>query len=147
MRLIDAEETVVVVTGASEAAALRDRPLASWLKTEIDRRGGGHGYRRAVLVGDGAYLDADQLQLHPTIAIGGPGANAVTHGFAADLPMVFSADERVFVQADLDGHPKRVGLWEADAAATGAAVDAFVVHGYLDDLLQRIWRFRGELTV
>jgi hypothetical protein len=40
---------------------------------------------------------------------------------------------------------KRVGLWGADAAATSAAVDAFVVHGHLDELLRRIWRFRSEM--
>jgi hypothetical protein len=49
------------------------------------------------------------------------------------------------VQADLDADVKRVGLWGADAAATSAAVDAFVVHGHLDELLRRIWRFRSDM--
>ncbi len=144
MKLVDADETIVLVTGAE---AERDRELAAWLKREIDRRGEGHAYRRGVTVVDDWYLDNGVLQQNPTIAIGGPGANAVTQAYIADLSTVYSEEERVFVQADLEGDVKRVSLWGADAAATAAAVDAFVVHGILDDLLRRIWRFRLEMLV
>ena len=71
----------------------------------------------------------------------------MTQQFASELPTLVHENERVYVQADLEGEVKRVGLWGADAAATSAAVDAFVVHGYLDDLLRRIWRFRTETLV
>lgn len=145
MKLLDTEETIVLVTGSSDAQ--RDRALAHWLQAEIDRRGNGQPYRRAVVTGDDWYLESGVLQQHPTIAIGGPGVNAVTQQFAPELPTLVNEDERVYVQADLDGEVKRVGLWGADAAATSAAVDAFVVHGYLDDLLRRIWRFRTEQLV
>jgi len=145
MKLLDTDETIVIVTGSTEAAEARDRPLAVWLRQEIDRRGEGHAYRRAVIVGDAGYLANDALQQNPTIAIGGPGVNAVTHEFVGGLPTVFSEGERVYVQADFDGEVKRAGLWGADAVATSEAVDAFVVHGFLDDLLRRIWRFRMEL--
>ena len=40
MKLVDTEETVVLVTGSSLTAEERDRPLAYLLKAEIDRRGG-----------------------------------------------------------------------------------------------------------
>lgn len=145
MKLLDTEETIVLVTGSADAQ--RDRALALWLQAEIDRRGNGQRYRRAVVTGDDWYLESGVLQQHPTIAIGGPGVNAVTQQFAPELPTLVNEDERVYVQADLDGEVKRVGLWGADAAATSAAVDAFVVHGYLDDLLRRIWRFRTEQLV
>ena len=144
MKLVDPDETIVLVTGAS---ADRDRELAGWLKREIDRRGAGHAYRRGVTVVDDWYLDNRVLQHNPTIAIGGPGANALTQAYIADLTTVYSENERVFVQADLDAEVKRVNLWGADAASTAAAVDAFVVHGFLDDLLRRIWRFRMEMLV
>lgn len=144
MKLVDPDETVVLVTGA---AADRDRELAAWLKREIDRRGEGHAYRRGVIVVDDWYLDHGVLQQNPTIAIGGPGANAVTQAYVADLTTVYTEQERVFVQADLEGDVKRVSLWGADAASTASAVDAFVVHGFLDDLLRRIWRFRMEILV
>ena len=144
MKLVDPDETIVLVTGAE---AGRDRELAGWLKREIDRRGEGHAYRRGVTVVDDWYLDNGVLRQNPAIAIGGPGANAVTQAYVADLSTLYNEGERIFVQADLDGDVKRVSLWGADAASTAAAVDAFVVHGFLDDLLRRVWRFRMEMLV
>jgi hypothetical protein len=34
-----------------------------------------------------------------------------------------------------------------DRAATSAAVDAFVIHGFLDELLAKIWRWRTGVLV
>lgn len=144
MKLVDTDETIVLVTGA---AAERDLELAGWLKAEIDRRGAGHAYRRGVTVTDDWYMDNGVLQQNPAIAIGGPGANALTQAYIGELATLYTEADRVFVQGDLDGDVKRVNLWGADAAATASAVDAFVVHGFLDDLLRRIWRFRMETLV
>jgi hypothetical protein len=145
VKLLDLEETVVVVTGSTRSALERDRPLAEWLRDEIDRRGDGQPYRRAVITDDENYFRSDLLQRQPTIAIGGPGVNAVTQHFFALLTTVYSEEERVWVQAGFDGDRKRAGLWGVDAAATSAAVDAFVVHGHLDELLRKIWQFRAEM--
>ena len=142
MKLIDTDETVVLVTGTSLTAEERDRPIAYSLKAEIDRRGIGHAYRRAVVVGDRWYLENRIFHLNPTIAIGGPGANAVAAELADALPAVLSLEERVFVQADFDADVKRASLWGADARSTAAAVEAVVGRGLLDDLLGRIWKFR-----
>jgi hypothetical protein len=142
MKLVDTEETVVLVTGTSVSSEERDRPLAYRLKAEIDRRGAGHAYRRAVVVGDLWYLDNRIFQLNPTIAIGGPGANGVAQEFSAVLPTVYNDEEQVFVQVDFEGELKRAALWGVNAALTSAAVDVFATRGYLDDLLGRIWRFR-----
>ena len=142
MKLIDTDETIVLVTGTSLTAEERDRPTAYGLKAEIDRRGVGHAYRRAVVVGDAWYLENRIFHLTPTIAIGGPGANGVASEFAETLPTVLTLDDRVFVQADFDAEPKRASLWGADARATASAVEAFVGRGMLDDLLGRIWKFR-----
>ncbi|HEU5039203.1 MAG TPA: hypothetical protein VFT84_00180 [Gemmatimonadales bacterium] len=142
MKLVDVEETVVLVTPADEDGEGRDRPAAYALKAEIDSRGAGHAYRRAVVVPDQWYLDHPTLQHHPTIAIGGPGVNGVSEEFTSVLPMVYSRNEQVFVQADLEGELKRAALWGVNAAATAAAVEAFVSEGMLDDLLGKIWRFR-----
>jgi hypothetical protein len=147
MKLVDTDETVVLVAGASLTAEERDRPLAYRLKAEIDQRGIGHAYRRAVVVADLWYLQNRIFHLNPTIAIGGPGANAVSHEFSEELPTVYSRDERVFVQADFEGELKRGSLWGVDASATAAAVDAFMTQGFLDDLLSRIWRFRTGVFV
>lgn len=147
MKLVDTEETVVLVTGASLTAEERDRPLAYLLKAEIDRRGTGHAYRRAVVVADLWYLENRIFHLNPTIAIGGPGVNGVAQEFSAVLPTVYSADERVFVQADFEDDVKRAALWGADAGATAQAVEVFATQGMLDDLLRRIWRFRTGVMV
>jgi hypothetical protein len=142
VKLIDTDETVVLVTGTSLTAEERDRPIAYSLKAEIDRRGVGHAYRRAVVVGDRWYLENRVFHLNPTITVGGPGANAVTAELADAIPAVLSLDDRVFIQADFDADVKRASLWGADARATAAAVEAFVGRGLLDDLLGRIWKFR-----
>lgn len=147
MKLIDTDETVVLVTGTALTAEERDRPTAYALKVEIDRRGDGHTYRRAVVVGDIWYLENRIFHLNPTIAIGGPGANAVAAEFSQGLPTLVNVDDRVFVQADFDGDVKRASLWGVDAASTAQAVEMFVRQGMLDDLLQRIWKFRAGTFV
>jgi hypothetical protein len=147
MKLVDTEETVVLVTGASLTAEERDRPLAYLLKAEIDRRGAGHAYRRAVVVADLWYLDNRIFHLNPTVAIGGPGVNGLAQELAESLPTVFNRDDQVFVQADFEGELKRAALWGVNAAATAAAVEVFASHGMLDDLLARIWRFRAGVFV
>lgn len=147
MKLVDTDETIVLVTGSSVTAEERDRPLAYRLKAEIDRRGAGHSYRRAVVVADLWYLQNRIFHLNPTIAIGGPGANGVSQEFAEALPTVYAHEDRVFVQAEFEGEMKRASLWGVDASCTAAAVEAFITQGYLDDLLTRIWRFRTGVFV
>ena len=147
MKLVDTDETVVLVTGSGIAAEERDRPLAYWLKQEVDRRGAGHPYRRAVVVGDVWYLENRIFHLNPTVAIGGPGANSLSGDLAGQLPGVWSLEDRAFIQADFDADPKRACLWGMDLAATSAAVEAFMQRGHLDRLLERIWRWRTEVFV
>jgi hypothetical protein len=147
MKLVDTEETIVLVTGSSPAAEERDRPLAYLLKTEIDRRGAGHAYRRAVVVGDLWYLENRLFHHNPTIAIGGPGVNGVSEELSSLLPTIYSRDDQVFVQADFESEAKRAALWGANAAATAAAVEIFTTRGHLDDLLGRVWRFRSGVFV
>jgi hypothetical protein len=147
VKLVDTEETVVLVTGASLTAEERDRPLAYLLKAEIDRRGAGHAYRRAVVVADLWYLENRIFHLNPTVAIGGPGANGVAQELAGMLPTVYNAEDRVFIQADFENDLKRAALWGANAGATAQAVEVFATQGLLDDLLRRIWRFRTGVMV
>lgn len=147
MKLVDTDETVVLVTGTSRTAQEHDRPLAELLKAEIDRRGAGHAYRRAVVVGDIWYLEHRLFHMNPTIAIGGPGVNGVAQEFSEFLSTVYANGEEVFVQADFEGELKRAALWGVNSTCTAAAVEAFTTRGYLDDLLRRIWRFRAGMVV
>lgn len=139
MKLVDREETIMVVVGGDGTG--RDRPAAAELKLAIDARANGQSYRRAVVIGDAEFLDRPDLHRHPTIAIGGPGVNVVSQRLVDDLPMRWQHEDRAFLQADLD-NTNRVALWGMDAASTAQAVAAFLSEGYLDALLDRIWRFR-----
>jgi hypothetical protein len=147
MKLVDTDETVVIVTGSDIRAEERDRPTAYRLKQEIDRRSDGQPFRRAVVVGDVWYLDNRIFHLNPSIAVGGPGVNGLAAELAQSIPIVWTQDQRAYVQADVQGDPKRVVLWGMDAEATMVAVQAFVTQGFLEDFLRRIWRFRTEVYV
>jgi hypothetical protein len=147
VKLVDTDETVVIVTGSSLTAEERDRPTAYRLKAEIDRRGTGHAYRRAVVVGDLWYLQNRIFHLNPTIAVGGPGANEVSRRFAGSLPPLLTREERVFLQGEFAGERKRATVWGADSAATAEAAELFVAKGFLDELLRRIWQFRTGTVV
>ncbi|MGH7582926.1 MAG: hypothetical protein ACREL5_06865 [Gemmatimonadales bacterium] len=143
MKLIDNAETVVVVISAGIGMTAGDRYSAFALKEAVDGRGAGHPYRRAVIVSDLAWLDTPMLHDTPTISVGGPGVNAVAGRFGDELPTVWSDQDRAVIQAAFEAAPQRAALWGADAAATAAAVDAFIARGWLDEFLDRCWRFRA----
>ena len=142
MKLVDADTTIMVVTGSSAAALQKDQPLASWVAEEVDRRGGGIAYHRAVVLRDDRYVLSPVIHQNPTIAIGGPGSNQVAQHLSQMLPTVWSRDERSFVQMAAGQRGRQAALWGLDAAATREAVEAFIGEGMLDDLLERIWAFR-----
>ena len=143
MKLIDNAETVVLVISSELGPTSADRDAAFTLKSAVDDRGAGHPYRRAVIVSDAAWFDTPLLHDSPTIAIGGPGVNGVAGRFGAELPTVWSDQDRVIIQAEFGEGLKRAALWGADAAATSAAVAAFISRGWLDEFLDRCWRFRA----
>lgn len=147
MKLVDTEETVVIVTGSDLRSEERDRPTAYRLKSEIDQRSDGQAFRRAVVVGDVWFLQNRIFHLNPTIAVGGPGVNGLAAELSQILPVSWSQDQRVYIHADFESEIKRSALWGVDAEATMTAVQAFVSQGFLDDLLRRIWRFRTEVYV
>jgi len=146
MKLVDTDETIVLVTGSDIRAEERDRPTAYWLKNEIDRRGEGVAFRRAVVVGDIWYLANRIFHLNPTVAIGGPGVNALSRQWVEGMPAVWSREDRAFVHTEFGEDHRRAVVWGMDAATTAEAVRAFASLGPLDDLLARSWRFRAQLT-
>ena len=142
MNLLDRDETILLVTGTSEPAVQKDAPLAAWLQDEINRRGSGVPFRRALTVEDAAYVCTPSFHENPTIAIGGPGSNAVVQHFSDLLPTVWAREDKSFIQMGVDGRGRQVALWGMDAASTRTAVEAFVEEGMLDALLERIWAFK-----
>jgi hypothetical protein len=139
MKLIDTDETVLIVTGSDIPAEMNDRPIAYALKNEIDRLGAGAAWRGAVVVGDRWYADNRLFHLCSTVIVGGPGVNAVAAALVEELPMLTTIDERVFVQGSWDGEMKRVSLWGLDRVATAQAVESFVRDG-LAKFLTAAWK-------
>ena len=140
MKVIDTDETVLIVTGSEIDAEMNDRPVAYELKGEIDRRGGGRSFRRAVVVSDHWYAQNRIFHLCPTVAIGGPGVNRLSAALVNELPTILQRGERVFIQGDWDGEAKRASLWGADRAATAEAVERFVGDGLCEAFLATIWK-------
>lgn len=143
MKLIDTDETVLVVTGIEVPAEMNDRPLAYRLKAEIDRRGSGKPFRNAVVVSDAWFAQNRIFHLCSAVAVGGPGVNALSGALVDELPMLVRRDDRVFVQGRWDGEEKRASLWGMDRVATAEAVRTFVEEGYCDQFLRRAWAGAG----
>ena len=144
MKLIDTDDTILIVTGSDIPAEMNDRPLAYVLKGEIDRLGQGASFRGAVVVSDRWYADNRIFHLCATVVVGGPGVNAVAAALVEELPMLVQRDERAFVQGAWEGEQKRVSLWGMDRVATAQALEIFVREGYCADFLNHAWRL--ELT-
>ena len=145
MKVIDTDETILIVTGSDLPAEMNDRPTAYALKREIDRLGEGRPWREAVVVSDRWFADHRVFHLCSTIVIGGPGVNAVAAALINELPALVAREERVFVQGAWDSETKRVSLWGADRAATSEAVVVFLREGYCAQFLNSAWRFKPTL--
>ena len=145
MKLIDTDETILIVTGSDLPAEMNDRPIAYALKAEIDRRGGTAPYRGAVVVSDRWYAENRIFHLCATIAIGGPGVNALAASLMEELPALIGRDERVFVQGEWAGDAKRVSCWGMDRLATAQAVEAFVTEGHCERFLDAAWRRKDRI--
>ena len=140
MKLIDTDQTILIVTGSDLPAEMNDRPNAYSLKAQIDRLAAGVPWRGAVVVSDRWYADNRLFHLCATIVVGGPGVNAVAAALVNDLPMLVSKEDRVFVQGSWDGDSKRVSLWGLDRTATAWAVETFVKDGFCAEFLNRAWK-------
>lgn len=147
MKLIDTDDTVLIVTGTEIPAEMNDRPLAYRLKAEIDRRGAGKTFRGAVVVSDAWFAQNRIFHLCPAVAVGGPGVNALAASLVEELPMLVKRDERVFVQGKWDGEEKRASLWGVDRVATAQAVDAFLGEGFCEAFLTAAWKIPSAARV
>ena len=140
MKLIDTDETVLIVTGSDIPAEMNDRPLAYVLKGEIDRLSQDVPFRGAVVVSDRWYADNRLFHLCATVVVGGPGVNAVAAALVEELPTLVKRDDRAFVQGAWDGEQKRASLWGLDRVSTAQAIEIFVREGYCADFLNHAWR-------
>jgi len=114
-----------------------DRPIAYELKRAVNARAAGSEGRAGVVVTDVWVMNNELGEFFPAIAIGGPGVNAFTAQIYEDLPVIFTRDQRVFIQMANEG--KRAALWGMDQAGTREAVDVFVNDGLLERFLDLVW--------
>jgi hypothetical protein len=111
-----------------------DRPLGYYLKQRIEqslgkatmvRHRGLDGYLVRV-VADFRWIHDEPLQQMPTISLGGPGVNALSHRWLEELPISLAYSERYFIQMDPDLAEPRASIWGMDNVTTQIAVSVFI---------------------
>jgi hypothetical protein len=130
---------IFVVTGSNLVAEQKDRPLAYFLKTQIDRYGGADPSRCGVVVGDHWYMSTREVQECPTISVGGPGVNTLSQHFWHRLPVALAVDNVFVIQADIAGQDLRASVWGMNHETTREAVQTFQQKGYLRHFLEAAW--------
>lgn len=157
---VQIDRLIAIVTGIQLRAELGDRPLAYHVEREVrefldahlpERQPGELPQLAPVVVSDVFYLNSDALQTRPTIAIGGPGMNALTATLADELPTALAIDDTLVIQmsldatADADADPQRCAVWGMNHLDTVRAVETFIAKGYLAGFLNDVMaREQGE---
>jgi hypothetical protein len=136
---------LLIVTGSSLRAEEMDRPLAYYLKQQVEQHltsGGAaaNGFLVRV-VADFRWLNDKKWQRIPTVSVGGPGVNAVAHRWLEEMPVSLAVDEQYYIQMDPDFHMLRVSIWGMDNPMTQIAVSTFV-HRYLPQFLEHCQKQR-----
>src|SRR5579875_3153792 len=124
---------ILVVAGSTLRAEEVDRPLAYYLKQQLEAQlarrladGRDETPARVLVVADFRFLNDKPLQSLATVSVGGPGVNALAHAWFEDLPFSFAIDEQFCIQMDPDLAEPRASLWGMDNASTQVAVSVFV---------------------
>jgi hypothetical protein len=138
---IDVNQTLLIVVGVDFEPEEADRPLAYRLKESIETspRFGGHPFRKCIVISDALYKHDKLIQVCPTIAIGGPGVNAVAGELVEKLPVYLSKDNRYFIQLDKNFNDQKISIWGMDRESTAEAIEMFVANGILDEFLKTLW--------
>jgi hypothetical protein len=154
---VETDRLIAIVAGIQLRAELGDRPLAyhverevrDFLETHLPKRQPGEPPLLApVVVSDVFYLNNDAIQTRPTIAIGGPGMNALTATLIEELPTALSIDDTLVIQMSLDpADEHRCAVWGMNHLDTVRAVETFIAKGYLATFLNGvIAREEGEIS-
>ncbi len=139
---LDVNQTILIVVGTDLGPEEADRPLAYRLKSAIEDSPlfGDHPFRKCLVISDTLYRHDKIIQVCPSIAIGGPGVNALSNELVERLPVYLSKDNRYFIQLNRDFTDARIAIWGMDRDSTSEAVDMFVANGIMDDFLKTIWK-------
>ncbi|RUL87129.1 hypothetical protein [Tautonia sociabilis] len=121
---------LLIVTGSALRAEEVDRPLAYYLRKQVEehllgREGDRLGFRVRV-VSDLRWLHDETFQELPTISVGGPGVNLLAHRWLEELPLSLAVEGQYFIQMDPDLNELKASIWGMDNPNTQIAVSAFV---------------------
>lgn len=134
---------ILIVVGAHMRAEVADRPLAYTLRDAVNTWRTEHGAQltnvvpEAVVITDVWYLNNEELHDKPTIALGGPGINALSQAFAQSMDHQPSGDSQVLIQFDPEYTDLRACVWGTDHALTKQGLELFIAQ-YLDGFLQAV---------
>lgn len=122
---------LLIVTGSTLRAEDVDRPLAYYLKQRIDSwpddpKSSSSLAFRVRVVADFRWIHDEPLQVLPTISIGGPGVNALSHRWLEEVPVSLAVDEQYYIQMDPDLDEPRASIWGMDNATTQIAISVFI---------------------
>jgi hypothetical protein len=125
------ERMLLIVTGSTLRAEELDRPLAYYLKQQIEA---GLDVADAAIddpppvrvIADFRWIHEEPLQRLPTISLGGPGVNALAQRWLEDLAVSLAVDDQYYIQMDPDLEEPRASIWGMDNPTTQIAVSAFV---------------------
>ncbi len=119
---------LLIVTGSSLRAEEVDRPLGYYLARQVEqmllKKEQEEGFKVRV-VSDLRWLHDDSFQEYPSISIGGPGVNLLTHRWLEELPLSMAVEDQYFVQMDPDLDELKASLWGMNNTSTQIAVSAF----------------------
>lgn len=120
------ERMLLIVTGSTLRAEEVDRPLAYYLKQQVEAQFVTDDPPPVRVIADFRWLHEDGLQALPTISLGGPGVNALAQKWLEDLPVSLAVDEQYYIQMDPDLEEPRASIWGMDNATTQIAASAFI---------------------
>ena len=124
---------MLIVTGSTLAAELRDRPTAYALREGLVRAMGEAWGGRVIVCSDLWYLNHDRLRARPTVCVGAPEVNALAAYLADKLGSLYVIDDVLMVQGDLEEGV--VSCWGITHDATARAAAAFVER-YLEEFVR-----------
>jgi hypothetical protein len=145
------ERMLLIVTGSTLRAEEVDRPLAYYLKQQVEARMEADSKSSELpfpvrVIADFRWLHEESLQRLPTISLGGPGVNALAQRWLEDLPVSLAVDEQYYIQMDPDLEEPHVSIWGMDNPTTQIAVSAFI-QKFLPKFLGRAILTIGELEL
>jgi hypothetical protein len=141
MQQLDVNQTILIVVGSDINPEEKDRPLAYYLKEQIENSPeyGSLPFRKCIVISDSLFENDKIIQICPTISIGGPGVNALAARLAEKLPIQVAMENQFYIQYNENGPDNIVSIWGMDQDNTKAAVELFVKDGYLESYLKKVW--------